>query len=91
MQTIIQYFLLFMAALVILYWIPITREMIRPILAGVGNAVVWIVIESRAWVIFLLKAVYSSHTEFIKHLFSKRSDLIAEEKIREISREGIDE
>ena len=89
MQSIVLYMIYGFSALILLYWIPLTREIVRPLLTGIGNIVVWVFTESISWVIYVIKIIIKSHTDLIFHLQHRKSEIVAEEKIKELERNSI--
>lgn len=88
METIVTWLIIFGAGLSLLAVLPVTKEIVRPILAAFGNLVVFIMTESSGWLIFGIKYIMSAHTVFFKHLVTNREEFIPEEKIAKMQRES---
>jgi len=88
METILHWLLYTVGGLIVLSILPVTKEVVRPILGGIGQLVLWCFKESSEWVIFVMKQVVQAHIGFFKHLVTNREDFIPEEKIKRMSRDS---
>ena len=89
METLVTYFIIGIVILLVLFWIPITKEIIRPILTGIGNVFVWLFVESYSWVLFFFKSIAFAHRDVFVHLMKSREDILPEEKIKKYERDSI--
>ena len=89
METIVTYLIIGLVVLIILFWIPITKEVIRPVLSGIGNIIVWLFMESYSWVLFFVKSIAFAHRDLLLHLMKSREDILPEEKIKKFEQDSI--
>lgn len=88
MQTILLFILIIVGSLIFLSFIPGIKEVVRPILAGIGNLVLWCFKESSEWIIYFIKELVLAHTGFFHHLVTDREEFIPEEKIKRMSKDS---
>lgn len=88
METIIKGVIIVGLALSLLLMVPITREVVRPLLGAIAAFLIFLVKESSAWVIFSAKYVLTAHKVFFTHLTTPREEFIQEDKVERLRRES---
>lgn len=84
METILGYLGIACAGLALLSILPITKEVVRPILSSFGEFVVWVGKELGSWLIFLIKTIMKSHTDFFDHLSHSDEHFDSEKMVKKI-------
>lgn len=88
MESLLHWLLYIVGTLIIFSFLPVTKEIVRPILNGIGHFVLWCFTESSAWVIFSVKELYRSHTILWDHLMNEREEFLPEEKVRKMTKDS---
>jgi len=91
-STIILYIVLFFIAIFILAQIPGVDNFLKNTFEGVFKILAWITssfTEKLALNVFgLIRGLFQSHWIFIYNLFSPRSKIMPDERIKEINKRG---
>lgn len=88
METVVHWMIYLGAGLTVLYFFPLTREIVRPILNSFGAMAVYVGSEGFAWVVFVIKAIIHAHQTCFRHLTTSRVEMVPEEKVRMLEKES---
>ncbi|WP_018234279.1 hypothetical protein [Thioalkalivibrio thiocyanodenitrificans] len=68
MNTILFYAAVLVSALILLLFVPGVSTMVKPIVDGIGKGVLAVLGAKWAWVIWIVKIIWRSHVDLIRHL-----------------------
>jgi len=84
METILGYLGIVVAVIAVLSVLPITKEIVRPLLSAIGEFIVWIGKEFGAWFVYPIKTIIKAHTTMFDHMINKKENFDRVEMLKRI-------